>query len=77
MNILITGCTGFIGNAFVLRLLKKNKKINIIGLDNLNIFYSIKLKKKILKIIDFKKFSDFYSNVDANINWYKNYNHLI
>ena len=57
MNILITGCAGFIGNAFALRLLKTNKKINIIGLDNLNNFYSIKLKKKRLSQI--KKFKNF------------------
>ena len=57
MNILITGCAGFIGNAFALKILKSNKKNNIIGLDNLNDFYSIKLKKKRLSLI--KKFKNF------------------
>ena len=45
MNILITGCAGFIGYSLALKLLK-NKTINIFGLDNLNKFYSVKLKKK-------------------------------
>ena len=57
MNILITGCAGFIGNAFALKLLTTNKKIKVIGLDNLNDFYSIKLKKKRLSLIkNFKNF---------------------
>ena len=46
MNILVTGCAGFIGNSFALKILKTNKKAKVIGLDNLNNFYSIKLKKK-------------------------------
>lgn len=45
MNILITGCAGFIGYSFASRLLK-DKKNNIFGFDNLNQFYSVKLKKK-------------------------------
>ena len=40
MNILITGCAGFIGSAFALKLLNENSKYNIIGIDNLNDFYS-------------------------------------
>ena len=57
MNILITGCAGFIGNSLTQKLLKKNKKIKIIGLDNLNSFYSVQLKKKRLSLI--KKFKNF------------------
>jgi len=55
MNILITGCAGFIGNAFALKLLKTSKDTKVIGLDNLDKFYSIKLKKKRLSLIS--KFS--------------------
>ena len=57
MNILITGCAGFIGSAFALKLLNENSKYNIIGIDNLNDFYSKKLKHKRLSIL--KKFNNF------------------
>jgi len=42
-SILITGAAGFIGSALSLRLLEE--KYNIIGIDNMNNYYSIKLKK--------------------------------
>ena len=45
MNILITGCAGFIGYSLATKLLR-NKINNIFGFDNLNKFYSVKLKKK-------------------------------
>ena len=43
MNILITGVAGFIGYHLTEELIKKNK---VIGVDNLNNYYDIKLKKK-------------------------------
>ena len=46
--ILITGCAGFIGFHLAKKLLK-NKKI--IGIDSLNNYYSVKLKKKRLNIL--------------------------
>lgn len=58
MNILITGCAGFIGYSFATKILKTNKNIKVIGIDNLNNFYSIKLKKKrLLKIKKLKNFT--------------------
>ena len=60
MNILITGCAGFIGNSLAHKLLKKNKRIKIIGLDNLNNFYSVQLKKKRLSLIKKSKNFKFY-----------------
>ena len=53
MNILITGCAGFIGFSFSKYLLK-NKKNKVFGIDNLNSFYSTKLKKARIK--ELKKF---------------------
>jgi UDP-glucuronate 4-epimerase len=44
MNILITGCSGFIGFHLSLHFLKKGHKI--FGIDNLNEYYSPILKKK-------------------------------
>ena len=47
MKILITGSAGFIGyhlhKSILLNLIKKNQKI--VGLDNLNNYYDVKLKK--------------------------------
>ena len=44
MKILITGVAGFIGFSLALKLLKKNKIVY--GIDNLDNYYSVKLKKK-------------------------------
>ena len=43
MNILVTGCSGFIGYHLSSLLLKK--KFNVYGIDNLNKYYDIKLKQ--------------------------------
>ena len=42
MKILVTGCAGFIG--FHLSKNLENKKFHIAGIDNLNSYYSVKLK---------------------------------
>ena len=52
MNILITGAAGFIGFRFTNQLLKKNK-FYIIGIDNFEDYYDVKLKKK--RIEELKK----------------------
>ena len=55
MNILITGCAGFIG--FHLSTILSEKTNNkIIGIDNLNEYY-VSLKKDRLKILKIKKFN--------------------
>ena len=54
-KILITGAAGFIGFHLSNRLL--TKKYKILGVDNLNSYYSVKLKKDRLKIL--KKFKNF------------------
>ena len=54
MNILITGCAGFIGYYLADKLLLK-KKNNIYGIDCLNKYYSQKLKKKRLSFLLKKK----------------------
>ena len=48
MTILLTGCAGFIGFHTAKKLLKK--KIKVIGIDNLNNYYDVKLKKKSIKV---------------------------
>ena len=55
MKILVTGASGFIGFSLSLFLLKK--KIQVIGIDNLNNYYDVDLKKKRLNILkNFKNF---------------------
>ena len=52
---LITGAAGFIGFNYALKLLKNRKMV--IGIDNLNSYYNIKIKKDRLRIL--KKFPNF------------------
>jgi len=73
MKILITGCCGFIGFNFSNYLCKKNKKFKIIGIDNLNNYYSVKFKKNRLK--ELKKNKNFSFNKVDLIN-YKNLKNL-
>ena len=61
MTILITGVAGFIGNNFCAQLAFKNKNSKIIGIDNVNNYYSIKIKN--LKLKKLKKYN--------NIKFYK------
>ena len=61
-TILITGIAGFIGFSLAQKILK-NKNIKIIGIDNLNLYYSKKLKLKRLSILKKCKNFKFY-NVD-------------
>ena len=62
MQILITGVAGFIGFNLS-RLLLKKKNIQIIGIDNINSYYSQTLKKN--RIIELKKNKNFtFKKVD-------------
>ena len=63
-RILITGCFGFIGFSLIFRI-AKIKKYKIFGIDNINDYYDVKLKKNRAKIL--KKFKNFYFNkIDIN-----------
>jgi len=63
---LVTGCAGFIGMHLTMSLLKKNK--SVIGIDNLNNYYDVNLKKK--RLLNLKKFKKFnFKKVDIkNLN---------
>ena len=64
--ILVTGCGGFIGFHLCFKLLKMNFKV--IGIDNLNNYYSEKLKKERLKILDeFKQFTFYKIDIVKDI----------
>ena len=55
-KILVTGCAGFIGFHLVNSLIKSN--VEICGIDNLNPYYDVELKRNRLKIL--KKKSELY-----------------
>ena len=50
MKILVTGCAGFIG-FHLTKKLGEFKKYKVYGIDNLNTYYDLKLKKDRLKIL--------------------------
>ena len=83
MNILITGCAGFIGFHLSEFLLKKYKKSKIIGFDNINNFYSPILKK--MRIKELKKKISSYVAQDkkkkrpylANIWNFQKFSHIL
>ncbi len=54
MKCLVTGATGFVGMCTCLNLL--NKKIKVIGVDNLNIYYDKNLKLDRVKNLKKKNF---------------------
>lgn len=51
-KILVTGVAGFIGSHLSTKLLKDYKDISIIGIDNLNDYYDVKLKEHRLKMLN-------------------------
>lgn len=56
-KLLVTGCAGFIGFHVINTILKQNLDMEIVGVDNLNDYYDINLKKARLGII--KKYDNF------------------
>ena len=51
-TILVTGSAGFIGSNLVLRLLKTESPIEIVGLDSVNDYYDTSLKEYRLQQIE-------------------------
>lgn len=56
-TIFVTGVAGFIGSNLVKRLLNEFKNIKVIGIDNMNDYYDVKIKESRLnEIQEFKNF---------------------
>lgn len=51
-NILVTGAAGFIGSNLVIQLFRTIKDINIVGIDNMNDYYDVSIKKWRLREIE-------------------------
>ena len=60
MKFLVTGACGFIGYNLSIKLLEQ--KNTVIGVDNLDSYYSVKLKKDRLR--NLKKYNDFLDKRD-------------
>lgn len=45
MRVLVTGAAGFIGANLVLRLLKDEPSVHIVGIDNMNNYYDVSIKE--------------------------------
>ena len=56
-TILVTGAAGFIGSNLCMRLLRNYPTVHIIGLDNVNDYYDVKIKEFRLKQLQQEKFS--------------------
>ena len=69
--ILITGCAGFIG--YHLSKYYLDKKIKVLGVDNLNNYYDVRYKQKRLKIL--KKYKNF-SFIKLDLKDKKSYNKI-
>ncbi len=76
MKILITGCCGFIGYHLTIKLLKQ-ENFQVYGIDNINNYYDINLKKNRLKNLKlFNKFKFFkidITNEKKILNNFKKY----
>lgn len=51
-RILVTGAAGFIGANLVIELLKETSAVTVIGIDNMNSYYDVKLKEYRLRQIE-------------------------
>jgi UDP-glucuronate 4-epimerase len=63
MKVLITGSAGFIGSALSLRLLARGDQV--IGVDNLNDYYDVNLKKaRLARTLDHLEYTDVRVNIE-------------
>lgn len=56
--ILVTGAAGFIGSNLVKQLYRETTDITVIGIDNMNDYYDVELKKRRLR--ELEKFENFF-----------------
>ena len=71
MNILVTGCAGFIGFHVVQKLI--NQKHKVIGIDMINSYYDIKLKKKDFSKLSFQIIKNYFLFINLTFQMPQNY----
>lgn len=71
-KILITGVAGFIGSNLAKQLLSNCKSVKVIGIDNLNEYYDIKLKESRLKELEKMENFIFFKGTIADKDYLKN-----
>ena len=71
MKILITGCSGFIGFHLCQKILQTKKNFKIVGVDNLNDYYSVPYKKKRLSLLKKKNNFTFHKIDISNYKEFK------
>lgn len=49
MNIIVTGVAGFIGSNLVKKIYKELSEAQVVGIDNMNDYYDVRLKKTVWK----------------------------
>lgn len=63
-NILVTGAAGFIGSNLVKRIYKETSSVRVIGIDNMNDYYDVRLKKFRLKeLSEYETFTFIKGNI--------------
>lgn len=72
-NVLVTGCLGFIGYHYTLRLL--NEGYNVIGIDNINGYYDVKQKYDKLPLLGIYE-NSIWSNLPYISNKYESFSFL-
>ena len=65
MNVLVTGAAGFIGSNLCMRLLEEQLDTLVVGLDNLNTYYDVKIKQ--WRLDQLTKFGNRFVFVKGNI----------
>jgi UDP-glucuronate 4-epimerase len=66
MKVLVTGSAGFIGSALSLRLLERGDQV--IGIDNLNDYYDVGLKRaRLARTCDYDRYLDLRIDIDNRV----------